>query len=514
MPTVASYTVRLRLQVDDSSTRKLDPVLKGVEKTTRGIGRNVTSLDRGFRSLYRTLAAYGAFRLVRGAVAGAIEISSSYETAQNAITGLIVSFDALSVAAAKPLGKTIFEQLRRDAAKGIGELNNYLEAYQFIYAPARNAGASREQIRQLTRLSLAAGFSIQGQRGLTTAPLDIQQALSGNAGERTTPIANLALRAIGQSVSGFNQLPLQQKLALLLQGFEKVGQSADLLADTFEAQAATFKDSGKQFVAAISDPAYQRLRTALVAVNKELEAQPGYFDEMTQSARLAVAELARVPGSVANALAPYATLETAANSLGAAFDQAAVRLRTFTALLGLAGDVGHSVASFVGPLLDKIPGSSFVSRYVFSSTGDAATTLDTLGGLSSFFSIQQQNAQGRFNALSGQGPVAPNLYGTVATGISTAQTEFLARLTTPDPFAFKSALDESMSGLVDSLQAAANDETKAVQDDKEKTIKVELKQRVEWGNDRSLALGLTDALEQVLDQVYRAGRESRTGLLP
>ena len=214
---VAQYPIVAHIRIGKVDPAPALPGLKPIEDKTKEIEKSALGIGPAFAAAAAAIAAGFAIGVTK-----AIELGTEMETARGNIASLFMSMEGLNEMSAAGLGKSVIQQLSEDAAKGVGDLQDYVNAYQSIFTPARQGGASLDQVRQLTRLTLTAGFGLQGQRGLINAPLDIQQALTSGAHDRTTPIVMAALRSQGISGEKFNAMNRGDQLAALINGLKDV----------------------------------------------------------------------------------------------------------------------------------------------------------------------------------------------------------------------------------------------------------------------------------------------------
>jgi hypothetical protein len=294
----------------DSLTKKADASLTKMERRAATAGRSIsTSLARGFSGRGRMgtlgpsmaapapmpmlggggggggglggamdggggfgglLAGAGALAGLGGMVSGVISLNNELDQANAGMATLISGITGTGIADSMEIARDVVKDLRKDAAVGVGELSNYVEGFQKIMGPGLTGGASLEQMRDLTRTSLAAGFAMRGGAGLEQAPMDIVQALTGGVNDRQTPIALAALQAIGQDVSKFNDMKMKDKIDTLVEGFGKFDAGVAVMGKTWEAQSSTFIDVLKEVVRTVTRPIFETWLGKLQATNEWL----------------------------------------------------------------------------------------------------------------------------------------------------------------------------------------------------------------------------------------------------
>jgi hypothetical protein len=246
----------------DSAQKKIE----GIERSAERAGMSITSILSG------AFAALGGSYALRQAVSWVIDLNSSIEEATFGMASLFSATTGMGIADSLGLAREQVQGLREDAAVGVGELENYLEGFQMLLAPVLQAGGTTDMVRSLTKNALAAGFALRGQEGLRLAPMDIQQALTQGLGDRTTPIAMAAVRAMGMSSEKFNALDTAKKIEVLGEAFGKFAPGVELMGKSWSAQMSTFRDGVSETVRAVTRPLFDRWSQGLQDVNKWLSA--------------------------------------------------------------------------------------------------------------------------------------------------------------------------------------------------------------------------------------------------
>lgn len=476
---VAEYPIRARIVVGKFDTSGIKP---GIEETKDDLDE-VAKKGLGIGSAIAA-GMVAAIAALGFGVTKAISLGIEMENAQSNIASVYMAMEGLDAAAAQTIGKSVIAQLSEDAAKGVGELQNYVEAYQGIFAPARAAGASQDQIRQLTKLTLSAGFGLQGQRGLINAPLDIQQALTAGANERTTPIVMAALRASGVTGDQFNKADKGKQLDMLMAGFGHFEGAAALMGATVEAQAATMTDTTKRLFRESSTPIFEGFKRGLTGANKELDEHKDRLGTMTHALSSASRGLGiLVERSVEGAAKLATSIAEAPNwdNVDAAGQRLAYRLQ----------QTGGEVRNFG-------QGLGFVLAGLQSTSMNVAE-----GTLNMLMDVQAEAASSRMLAMQAFG------YAMGALGLerqAVLPMDAYAQLGMPEsPTSDYSVVEMTL------------DETRKILEAEKKPKKpqkhtIELLARVEWGNDRSLVVPLKGALGQLADRMSRAGTESALGV--
>lgn len=265
----ADYTIRARIVAEDATASGADSASRRLAQVEQGATRAGMSISG---MLTRAFAVLGGAAGVGVAVRGMVGLNSEIQTAQAGLATLFTAMTGAPIASSVGIARKELQALRKDAAVGVGELSDYVAAFQGVLGPGLAAGKNTEQLRELTRNALAAGFALQGQRGLRNAPIDIQQALTSGAGDRITPIVSTALKAVGQTNEAFNKLTVAKRIDELNRAFSTFGPGVALMGQTWEAQFSTLTDSVKNLVRVATTPLFDRWTEGLRTVNRWLTA--------------------------------------------------------------------------------------------------------------------------------------------------------------------------------------------------------------------------------------------------
>ena len=272
-----TYTIRARFVVDDQSGRGIGAASRGVTQLENRVTAAGSRMSSAFGSAIGLLAGGLAFG---AATRGIIRMNDQVDTANAGLATLFSAVTGAPIEQAMGVARKSIVGLRQDAAAGVGELQDYVAGFQSVIAPVLGAGKGTEVARELTRNALGAGFALQGQRGLQNASMDIQQALTAGAGQRTTPIVNAALRAIGKTNEQFNQLSVGDRIDTLNEAFGAFAPGVELMGQTWEAQMGTMRDNINNILLTVTRPIFDRWKDSLIAANSWLKDNKDIIEEM------------------------------------------------------------------------------------------------------------------------------------------------------------------------------------------------------------------------------------------
>lgn len=421
-----------------------------------------------------------------GAVSGAlgymVELGQQAEVTRAGISSLYMSIEHLDARAASQMAKGTFRALSNDAARGVGQISDYTTAYTSMYAPVRQSGGSEDNIRELTKLSLATGYALRGREGLWQAPLDVTQALTGNIGDRTTPIALAALRASGVNADQYRAANPQEQLQMLLEGFRAFTPAIKAMGETFDAQSETLADKMRQFTRGISEPMFERIRLGLVGFNAGLD---GLSPQLLQfQGDLGI--LSAAVGSAAQSIfAAGMGLIKGATSPGA------------SGMWNVAGGAANDLLSQLG--MTGGAGGGFEKMAALAS-GFAAKQLQQSFAAPAIGLLVAQDLFGlnnRSSMAAGRGPRTPSM--TMNDSWSIWQGHYTAPDRTYGPENDPAA--RAQAALVASLDQ--------LREKVGKPLKVQIDDfRIEWGSDRQMADQMRDLTAHVIERTLLAATES------
>lgn len=343
------YTLVGRIVVRDASSpgaTSAQKNLQAVEDKARTVGFNIS----GF--LGRAFAILGGASIVGGAVRGLVGLNSEIETARGGLATLYSAISGVPISEGLKLARGELKALQADARAGVGELSNYIEGYSKILGPGLNAGVSLDFMRELNKNALAAGAALRGDQGLWMAPMDLTQALTSGATDKTTPIVAAALSASGIGLDKFNAMAAAEKFQALNDAFKAFAPGVALMGKSWAAQSSTFNDNIKETIRIVTAPLFDRWTDGLRRANEWIDA---HRDTLTDIADTWGARLLRVwDYAIANArtylglLVAAAAVQAAPTVIGAARGAGGALGRAGGAVRGFASDPFGFASVFAG----------------------------------------------------------------------------------------------------------------------------------------------------------------------
>lgn len=396
--------------------------------------------------------------------------------AESSIAGLQANFMALDKASAgnaRMAARGTYRRLERMAAVGPGETQDYIDAFQRIYAPARSRGASVGDVEKLAGLAIASGAARGGPGAARYAAMDVYQALTSGVNLQHTPFAVQALNNAGISMDQFRAADGAEQLRMLMKGFETYTPAIVEFSKTVAAQEDTFSDSMKRLIRTVSSDVFEVYRINLMRVNASLDdlnAQVGQGG-LVDTVRVVNASLGKMTDDFARGFM------LGIDRGGDNFEEAVRRLAWN---LGLLSEETETLTGVFGAAVGRI-----TARFGTLLVNSANATANIISGSRAVSGVTggSEPADSWFPAGGPFGFIGNNVLGRVVGGISNAWNGPSPQLIPPT---------EAENELVTSL---AKGTEKGVEAGLSKGRRsVEIKANVVWGDTRSLALPLREAV--------------------
>ncbi|MEQ1494496.1 MAG: hypothetical protein ABL912_01880 [Novosphingobium sp.] len=368
------YIIRARIEVPNSI-----PGLTAIGRQVSGIERQISGITGAFLGL-------GAGVGIGSLIKGFIGLNAEMQNTENGIATLFSSLGRMDFADAMVVARGELSKLRMEANAGVGSLADYTRGFQLLLGAATGAGASIDQVHELNRLAIAAGFaSGRGKEGARMAGLDIVQGLSGNVSDRNTPILIRALQAAGLSAEQFKGADPQARIEMLMKAFGTFREAADAMANSWDARTETFSDHIKEIGRNVSRPLFDRWSDQLGTINKWLDSHRAIlkdiadnigqrlvvvFDRLgANSGLLAAAAGTAAAGAVGAKGAGFMT-----NALG--FGGSASKMTGAGTLAGLGGGAAAAIAGLAAAVVGFLVGSiiAAIRRYPSELTREWGAT--------------------------------------------------------------------------------------------------------------------------------------------
>lgn len=275
-PDQFSISLRMEMESRVAGLAGISRQIRGLEDVAGRVGSRITA------KLGAAFAAIGGAMGIGRAIGGIIGLQSELQNAEFGMASLINALTDKDIGSALKEARKQVSGLREDAAKGAGELGDYTRAFQQILGPGLAANAGFDEIRELTRVAIAAGAASGRVGGVRLASLDVVQALQQGVSDRTTPIITPLLQAIDLTNEAFNKLGKRKRFDALGEAFGKMAAGADLMGTSWTAQVDTFKDGVKEIIRDVTRPIFERWTEQLEGANKWMVDNRDNMREMAE----------------------------------------------------------------------------------------------------------------------------------------------------------------------------------------------------------------------------------------
>lgn len=175
MAATTTYDVNLNYNVHDRASKGLG----NIERSAHRAAGATSSLDNMVR---RLTAAGGAFLGFQQAKSWLVDYNSNLESARITMSGLLQLNMGGEFAENQKRANALVAQFQQDAKKSTATTEDFVNFAGLITAPLTRAGASMEQLRNVTQggVIAAKAFGMEGE----VAARDIEQALAGTLGQK------------------------------------------------------------------------------------------------------------------------------------------------------------------------------------------------------------------------------------------------------------------------------------------------------------------------------------------
>ena len=238
--------------------------LRGARSVAGGLMRSLIGLGAGYVGFHAITGG------IRTAIGGMLEFNRTVESTRIGLQTILSAVDGISFEAAGESADRVFAQLQDDAITSIATGQDLAQVFAGIVGPIRNAGASLEDVRNITLLTATAAASV-GQ-GFAEAQRDISAIVRGAAGTDTRLFSMLRnMGRITQETEEWNQqLTTTERIAALQEALSAFEPGGAAFGQSLQGLIATFKGLMQSFGTAFSGPLFERMKTTLSTINNLL----------------------------------------------------------------------------------------------------------------------------------------------------------------------------------------------------------------------------------------------------
>lgn len=322
------YIIRARIVAEDAAAPGADSAQRRLEAVESQAGSTGSALTRMF-GLIGGMAGIGA------AVKGITGFQATLEDAQNGLATLYSALAGVDIGQGFRLAQDDLAGLRADAAAGIGELSDYLGTFNRVLGAGLTNGASRGQLRTLTRETITATGAVFGASGIGRAPEELLMAMEGRANKRLTPVIGMALTAIHMTDEAFNRLKPEARIEALTRALDTFAPGVALMGKSWNAQFSTLHDTIQGLIGTVTKPLFDRWKDELGKVNDWLVKNKDVLADIAE--RWGAKLLTMWDGMIAKA-GTYAAIVAATQLAGPGMAAAGIARTGAVSLLSGAAD--------------------------------------------------------------------------------------------------------------------------------------------------------------------------------
>jgi len=269
------YDVRVKYMLDDKASRGLANIGKQARRSAKSTG----GLEKTLRRMAVGAVGYFGFRTAKKWL---VDYNKEMEAARIKMATLVSMNMGGSWAKNQKRANFLVSQFTKDAAKGVGTTKDYVDFAGDITLPLLNAGASMEQLTELTKAGVTAAktFGIEG----AVAGRDVQQMLMG-----TVRSVDRLPRLLGVSAEEWNKMvrtkgpeETLRKLNEVLNTPE-IQKAAEVYGKSWDGVTSTLEDNLQRAFGKVGIPLMQKLSAEMQKLNKWFEENPQKVKEITDA---------------------------------------------------------------------------------------------------------------------------------------------------------------------------------------------------------------------------------------
>lgn len=273
-----TYDIRVNYLLDDKASRGIAAITKQAQQGAK----STSTLSRTIGALAASAAGFFTFRLAKKVL---IDYNSELEQAKIQMQGLLQLNMGGDWARNQKRANFLLQRFREDAKASVGTTKDYVDMGSMITGPLSRAGASMEDIANVTKGAVvsAKSFGVEAE----FAARDIESALQGTLSAKDR-FARALLEPMGMTTKKWNELVTKspQKAAqMLVKAFNQpaIKKMAAEQEKSWGGVTSTFKDNLERALGKIGIPLMQKLVKEFDRLNKWFDANPQKVKEITDA---------------------------------------------------------------------------------------------------------------------------------------------------------------------------------------------------------------------------------------
>jgi hypothetical protein len=269
------YDIRVKYMLDDKASKGMTAISKQANRASK----EVTGLQRGMRRLLVAGAGFMTFRLGKKWL---IDYNAELEQARTTMTTLLMQGMGGEWARNQQRANVLIKQFQKDAAVSVGTTIDYVNVAKLITGPLTKAGASMEDLREITQGTAVAAetYGIEAD----VAARDVQQMIMGNV-----RAVDRFARMLGVVPVEWNKMVREKGPRQALEEVSKLFKQPALVAatkaygKTWAGITSTLEDNIQRALGKVGLPLMQAISKELVALTKWFEENPEKVNQIAKS---------------------------------------------------------------------------------------------------------------------------------------------------------------------------------------------------------------------------------------
>lgn len=289
---VRELAAKLSLQTDRASFKAGDAAINATKENLRSIPEAAGAI----RAALAGVVGYGFKKAF-------VDFNSEIEQSVIALAAVQKMFKGTEWGASMETASKLVEHYQEVAKKSVGETRDFIEMHKSVAASAYQAGASLEDVKEITRGAVIAA-SAMGESAFITS-MDIKQALTKGVEIRDRFMIQL-LASQKMTKETFNAMSKAQRVETLKKMLtaEWIQDASRQMEGSFAGVVSTLRDTLKITMGKIGLPLFKAITAEIAKWNKWLEKNPNnvFFDQVGRGISEATSAFKILGGAIGGAV--------------------------------------------------------------------------------------------------------------------------------------------------------------------------------------------------------------------
>lgn len=258
------------------------PALQQMTTQVQALERSASSAHSMFGKIGTVVAGYFG---VQQANRNLLEYNSTMEQARLQMAGMMAQAGRGNFQGNLGVAATLMRQMRDDAAKTVGTTQDYVNMASMLVQPLTMAGASIENLRDMTRQTVVASRAMGIDAAVSAR--DVDQAIRG-VYHSVDQFTGKLLTPLGyggeEGRRKFNAMTMQQRLAEVQRalGSKAIADMAAAQETSFEGVTSTTKSILQEMLGKVGLPLFEEIKKKLYEWNDWLQKNERKVDEIAK----------------------------------------------------------------------------------------------------------------------------------------------------------------------------------------------------------------------------------------